>query len=123
MQGGTSSTVFQPKCVCVFILCVCSVASVMSDSVTLWAVAHQAPLSMGFSRKEYWSGLYFNCYIKFFFLLYIFYTVLKGMFHLELLQNIDHIPLAVQYTLEPILYPVVCSSNSFIPMLPLPAPR
>ena len=24
---------------------------------TLWAVAHQAPLSMGFSRKEYWSGL------------------------------------------------------------------
>ena len=25
--------------------------------VTLWAVAHQAPLSMGFSRQEYWSGL------------------------------------------------------------------
>ena len=25
--------------------------------VTLWAIAHQAPLSMGFSRKEYWSGL------------------------------------------------------------------
>ena len=24
---------------------------------TLWAVAHQAPLSMGFSRKEYWSGV------------------------------------------------------------------
>ena len=24
--------------------------------VTLWTVAHQAPLSMGFSRKEYWSG-------------------------------------------------------------------
>ena len=23
----------------------------------LWAVAHQAPLSMGFSRQEYWSGL------------------------------------------------------------------
>ena len=23
----------------------------------LWAVAHQAPLSMGFSRHEYWSGL------------------------------------------------------------------
>ena len=22
-----------------------------------WAVAHQAPLSMGFSRQEYWSGL------------------------------------------------------------------
>ena len=27
--------------------------------VTLWTVGHQAPLSMGFSRKEYWSGLTF----------------------------------------------------------------
>ena len=26
---------------------------------TLWTVAHQAPLSMGFSRQEYWSGLPF----------------------------------------------------------------
>ena len=25
--------------------------------VTLWTVARQAPRSMGFSRKEYWSGL------------------------------------------------------------------
>ena len=25
----------------------------------LWTVARQAPLSMGFSRKEYWSGLPF----------------------------------------------------------------
>ena len=25
--------------------------------VTLWTVALQAPLSMGFSRQEYWSGL------------------------------------------------------------------
>ena len=24
---------------------------------TLWIIAHQAPLSMGFSRQEYWSGL------------------------------------------------------------------
>ena len=24
-----------------------------------WTVAHQAPLSMGFSRQEYWSGLSF----------------------------------------------------------------
>ena len=31
----------------------------MSDSVTPWTVAHQAPLSMGFSRQEYWSGLLF----------------------------------------------------------------
>ena len=26
---------------------------------TLWTVACQAPLSMGFSRQEYWSGLLF----------------------------------------------------------------
>ena len=26
---------------------------------TLWTIAHQAPLSMGFSRQEYWSGLHF----------------------------------------------------------------
>ena len=27
--------------------------------VTLWTVACQAPLSKGFSRQEYWSGLPF----------------------------------------------------------------
>ena len=31
--------------------------SVMSDSATPWAVAHRAPLSMEFSRQEYYSGL------------------------------------------------------------------
>ena len=41
-------------------LCACQVASVMSDSyLTPWTVAPQAPLSMGFSRQEYWSGLPF----------------------------------------------------------------
>ena len=29
----------------------------MFDSFTIWTVAHQTPLSTGFSRKEYWSGL------------------------------------------------------------------
>ena len=28
--------------------------SVVSDSVTPWAAARQAPLSVGFSRQEYW---------------------------------------------------------------------
>ena len=37
-------------------MCVC-VCSVVSDSVTLWTVAHQAPLSVEFSRQEYWSRL------------------------------------------------------------------
>ena len=27
---------------------------------TLWTVAYQAPLSLGFSRQEYWSGLTFS---------------------------------------------------------------
>ena len=25
--------------------------------MTLWTVAHQAPMSIGFSGEEYWSGL------------------------------------------------------------------
>ena len=33
--------------------------SVMSDSVTPWTITCQAPLSMEFSRQEYWSGLPF----------------------------------------------------------------
>ena len=36
---------------------VCSVTSVVSDSATPWTIALQTPLSMGFSRQEYWSGL------------------------------------------------------------------
>ena len=31
--------------------------SVVSDSATPWTIARQAPLSMGFSREEHWSGL------------------------------------------------------------------
>ena len=34
--------------------------SVVSDSATPWAVACQAPLSIGFSRQEYWVGLPFS---------------------------------------------------------------
>ena len=36
-------------------MCVLS-HSVMSDSATPWTVTHQAPLSLEFSRQEYWSG-------------------------------------------------------------------
>ena len=35
------------------------VAELCPTLVTPWTVAHQAPLSMGFSRQEYWSGLPF----------------------------------------------------------------
>ena len=39
----------------------CSVLShsVVSDSAILWTVAHQAPLSMGFPKKEHCRGLLF----------------------------------------------------------------
>ena len=37
--------------------CVLSPFSCVQLFVTPWTVAHQAPLSMGFSRQEYWSGL------------------------------------------------------------------
>ena len=36
---------------------VCLLLSCVQLLVTPWTVAHQAPLPMGFSRQEYWSGL------------------------------------------------------------------
>ena len=57
------------ECVCAcanVCVCACVLAhvymlscSIMSDSATPWTVARQAPLSMGFPRQEYWSGLPF----------------------------------------------------------------
>ena len=37
-------------------LCMLSCFSPVWPFATLWTVAHQALLSMGFSRQEYWSG-------------------------------------------------------------------
>ena len=46
-------------CGCILLLLVFSY-SVVSDSFeTPWPAGHQAPLSMGFPRQEYWSGLPF----------------------------------------------------------------
>ena len=42
----------------VYTLCTC-VLSLVRLFVTPWIVARQAPLSKGFSRQEYWSGLPF----------------------------------------------------------------
>ena len=41
-----------PTCACVL-----SCFSRVRLCATPWTAAHQAPLSMGFSRQEYWSGL------------------------------------------------------------------
>ena len=43
-------------CVCVCV-CVLSCFSHVQLFATLWTIARQVPLSMGFSRQEYWSGL------------------------------------------------------------------
>ena len=39
--------------------CVLSRFSCVRLFATPWTVAHQAPLSLGFSRQEYWSGVPF----------------------------------------------------------------
>ena len=44
-------------CVCVCVCVCCLVAKLYLTFVIPWTVAHQTPLSMGFSRQEYWSGL------------------------------------------------------------------
>ena len=44
-------------------VCIVSGAQLLSGirlCAILWTVAHQAPLSMEFSRQEYWSGLLFS---------------------------------------------------------------
>ena len=45
--------------ICLINLCVYVCCSVVSDSATPWTLDSQAPLSMGLSRQEYWSGLPF----------------------------------------------------------------
>ena len=42
-------------------VCVCVCVRVLSRVqlfATLWTIAHQGPLSMEFSKQEYWSGGY-----------------------------------------------------------------
>ena len=47
---------YLPLYICV---CVLSRFSRVQLFVTPWTVTHQAPLSMGFPRQEYWNGLSF----------------------------------------------------------------
>ena len=44
-------------CSCILCLCVCCHFSHVQLFATQWTVARQAPLSLGFSRQKYWSGL------------------------------------------------------------------
>ena len=53
-RGNQDYHIISCLCSCLF----CSCYQVVSDSFVIpWAVAHQAPLSMGFSRQEYWGRL------------------------------------------------------------------
>ena len=45
------------KFLCMRATCLLNRFSRARLSVAPWTVAHQAPLPMGFSRQEYWSGL------------------------------------------------------------------
>ena len=51
------------------------------------------------------------------FVFLIFNIILKVIFHLQLLQNIEYIPYVVQYILEPVLHFAVCCSHSLPPIL------
>ena len=52
LKYGTHEPIYETECVCVLShlshVCLCA---------TLWTAAFQSPLSMGFSRQKYWSGL------------------------------------------------------------------
>ena len=53
IEGGFRGLLFGIYMWCVVLTCF----SCVQLFVTPWTVAHLAPLSMGFSRQEYWSGL------------------------------------------------------------------
>ena len=44
-------------CLLLILVCLLTCFSPVRLFVTLWTVACKAPLAMGFSRQEYWSGL------------------------------------------------------------------
>ena len=57
---GTYSCVCVCVCVCVSVcVCVCVLGHVWLFA-TPWTIARQSPLSMEFSRQEYWNGLPFS---------------------------------------------------------------
>ena len=63
LPGGSLSTSCVTSVSCVwtlvfFLVCVCLLSHVQLF-VTPWTTTHQAPLSMGCYRQEYWSGLPF----------------------------------------------------------------
>ena len=61
-RSASSSQSSHDKCICLLCYSIHGASLVAKSCLTLvnpWTVAFQAPLSMGFTRKEYWSGLPF----------------------------------------------------------------
>ena len=56
LESVTDQTLYQPS---EPLLLLFSHSVQVQLCVTPWTIAHQAPLSMGFPRQEYWSGLLF----------------------------------------------------------------
>ena len=63
ISGEEKETKKTRECVHLWCTCTCHCFCLAVSRVQLfmapWSVAHQAPLSMGFSRQECWSGLPF----------------------------------------------------------------
>ena len=53
LEKGGGSHLYVGTCVCV---CVCVLVVHSCLTVTSWTIGGHAPLSMEFSRQEYWSG-------------------------------------------------------------------
>ena len=65
--------------------------SVMSDSfVTPWTAACQAPLSMGFPRQKYWSGLLFPSLGDLSLFIYTYTIIWRITFITSTIMNISH---------------------------------
>ena len=73
------------------------------------------------STAQHWLFEFSFLWISFLILVIILlsYTILKVIFHSQLLQNTSYVPCDVQHILEPNLHPVACISPSPIPILPL----
>ena len=90
-------------------------------SATPWSIAYQAPLSMGFSRQEYWSGVPLPSLIC----IYTHpFNIFFSIFHYGLSQEIGYSSLC--YTVGPclsILNIRVCINQPEIPSPSLPLPQ